>query len=118
MSMTDPTVEQMKHDLLDARKSRDLLSVDALQSTLARITNAEAIAVPDIGAPLVVGVGATEVARKELTSSEIQTIIHDEIAELTQAKASMADHLDHPYVVELEQKIALLSRYVQSDKIA
>lgn len=114
--MTDPTVEQMKHDLLEARKSRDLLSVDTLQSVLARITNAEAVSVPDMGALPAIGVGATEVARKELTSTEIQTIIHDEITELTQAKASMADHLDHPYVVELEQKIALLSQYVQSDK--
>lgn len=113
--MTDPTVEQMKHDLLEARKSRDLLSVDALQATLSRITNAEAVSVPDMGALPAIGVGATEVARKELTSNEVQTIIHDEIAELTQARASMADHLDHPYVVELEQKIALLKRYVQPD---
>lgn len=112
--MTDATVEQMKHDLLEARKSRDQLSVDALQSALTRITNAEAVAVPDIGVSPMVGVGATEVARKELASNEIQTLIQDEIAELTQAKASMASHQDHPYAVELGQKIALLSRYVRS----
>jgi len=111
--MTDPTVEQMKHDLLEARKSRDQLSVDALQSALTRITNAEAVAVPDFGVLPSLGVGATEVARQELTSNEVQAIIHDEIAELTQANASMADQQDHPYAVELGQKITLLSRYVQ-----
>ena len=69
MFMTDAVVEQMKHDLLEARKSRDLLSVDALQSVLARITNAEAVPMSDVSAPLTIGVGATEVARKELTST-------------------------------------------------
>jgi len=110
--VTDAIVEQMKHDLLDARKARDQLNVAALQSVLTRITNAEAVTVPDVGASMVVGVGATEAARKELTSAEVQTLIHDEIAELTTAKASMTDHADHPYAVELEQKIALLSRYI------
>ncbi|HJP96152.1 MAG TPA: hypothetical protein VJ843_02145 [Candidatus Saccharimonadales bacterium] len=114
--MTDATIEQMKHDLLDARKARDQLTVAALQSVLARITNAEAVAIPDTGMPMLVGVGAAEVARKELTGAEIQTLIHDEIAELHAAKESMADHADHPYAVELDQKIALLSRYVDSSK--
>lgn len=112
--MTDAIVEQMKHDLLDARKARDQETVNALQAVLTRITNAEAVSVPDAGAPMLVGVGATEVARRELASTEIQTLIHDEIAELTAAKASMADHADHPYAIELDQKIAILSRYVDS----
>lgn len=105
----DNTLERLQQDLLVARKNREQLTVDTLQSALTRITNAEAVA-PTIDSHNV-GVGSTEAVRKVLTAQEIQQLIQQEIDELAEARASMAAHPDHPYVAELAKKIAILSRY-------
>ena len=72
---------------------REPIAVDTLQAALTRITNAEAVSISPIAS--VIGVGATEVPRKILSPEDIQTIIRQEIEELTQAHASMAAYSGH-----------------------
>jgi uncharacterized protein len=103
-------VDQLTQDLLQARKARDRITVEALQAALTRITNAEAVsATPNQTG--VVGVGTTEATRKVLSDEEILDIIYEELKELTEAHASMESHPDHPYALNLAKKIAILSRY-------
>ena len=111
-------MEQLRADFLQARKSRDQLAANALQSLLARISNAEAVAVQTAGAAnnapaagMHVGVGSTEVPRKMLAEEDIQRLIREEIGELSSALDSMAQLPDHAYAGELRQKIAILSKY-------
>jgi uncharacterized protein YqeY len=68
-------------------KARDRIAVAALRSTLAAIDNAEAVdrdasvderlAIEQIP----IGVGAAEVARRALTATQVEDIVHAEVAE-------------------------------------
>lgn len=106
------TINRIKSDLLTARKERDQVKTTALQSLLARVSNAEAVAAPAGEYVARVGVGSTEAKRRALTDQDIQRIISDEINELKQALLHMADHPDHPYAAELQQKIDQLTQYL------
>lgn len=68
-----------------AMKARDRHAASALRSALAAIDNAEAVDVAPSGAGAVeqsaVGLGAAEVARRELTEADIAGIVRAEIAE-------------------------------------
>lgn len=101
---------QIQQDLLQARRNRDQLKVDALQSLLTRITNAEAVPVAGHhnGAA---GVGSTEVQRRTLSDADVQNLIQQEINELSEAYAGMSGHHDHPYAQELAGKRAIIQRY-------
>ena len=103
-------VARMQADLLQARKQRDQLTVEALQGVLARITNAEAV-VPAANLDGAVGVGATEAARRELSDADIQSLIQAEVAEIKEALRAMSAHPDHPYAVDLTQKLVILEHY-------
>lgn len=81
---------RLKAALKVAMKARDAAAVNGLRTALAAIDNAEAVAVPaSTAAPLVegviagaaAGVGATEVARRELTEDEVVAIVAAEVAE-------------------------------------
>ncbi|HYZ66568.1 MAG TPA: glutamyl-tRNA amidotransferase [Mycobacterium sp.] len=82
--------------LLSARKDRDSARVSALRSALSAIDNAE---IPDNAAvdasssgPIagaVVGVGAAEVARRELSDDEIRCLMQAEIDERLAAAAQI-----------------------------
>lgn len=78
----------LRSDLLHARKQRDTVRVAAIRSALSAIDNAET---PDtahtstrIDGPIahsVAGLGAAEVARRELTEAEILALLRAEIDE-------------------------------------
>ncbi len=78
----------LRASLLAARKKRDSTRATALRSVLSAIDNAEApVAVPVQGlasgqiAGAVKGLGATEVARRELSDEQIRDLVRSEIDE-------------------------------------
>ncbi|HEX9998969.1 MAG TPA: hypothetical protein VGB74_00825 [Actinoplanes sp.] len=87
--MTENPLRQRLRDALPtAMKARDRAAVAALRATIAAIDNAEAIVPADDGTrpslaieQLPIGVGATEVARRVLTKSDVERIVRAEIAE-------------------------------------
>jgi uncharacterized protein YqeY len=100
--MTEPATtwrETLRAELLTARKERDQTRVSALRSALSAIDNAET---PDETTPVVTpdgaiagagsGLGSTEVARRQLTDSEIQALLRGEIDERLRAAEQLADH--------------------------
>lgn len=115
--------QQMRRALPAALKARDEVTVSALRSTLAAIENAEAVATsgtptPVIGTGGVVGaasgVGATEVARRELSDREVALIVRSEITERQGAAAvyEPAGHTDHAR--RLRAEAAVLSKYLDT----
>lgn len=90
----------LRDALLVARKDRDAARVSALRSALSAIDNAE---IPDdarVDAPSsatiaggVVGLGAAEVARRELSDAQIRSLVQGEVDErLAAAKQIGATH--------------------------
>lgn len=77
----------LRDALLAARKERDTSRVSALRSALSAIDNAETpdgvILEPTVGiiAGAVVGLGAAEVARRELSDAQIRELMRREIDE-------------------------------------
>jgi uncharacterized protein YqeY len=85
-----------------AMKARDKPAVTALRSALAAIDNAAAVAPgdpvepqPGAFAQAAIGLGVTEVARREQDEAEIERIVRAEIAERL-AAADEYDRLDRP----------------------
>jgi uncharacterized protein YqeY len=81
---------RLNQALRDAMRSRDQVATSALRSALAAIANAEAVAASaqpaaasgsEHFAGAAAGLGATEVARKELTEPAVRAIVRAEIAD-------------------------------------
>ncbi|HYK33535.1 MAG TPA: hypothetical protein VEV63_16310 [Streptosporangiaceae bacterium] len=85
--------------LKDAIRARDTIAASALRTTLSAIANAEAVGT-ETHAPAVVGsphfagatagLGAAEVARRQLTAADVDAIVRAEIAEREQAAGQYA----------------------------
>ncbi|MGO4443117.1 glutamyl-tRNA amidotransferase [Mycobacterium sp. 2YAF39] len=78
----------LREALLAARKQRDATRVSALRSALSAIDNAETPDAVEVDAPAsttiaggVVGLGAAEVARRELSDAQIRRLLRAEIDE-------------------------------------
>lgn len=88
-----PVRQRLRDALPPAMKARDRVAVAAIRATLAAIDNAEAVRTDDgTGSSLAVehlpiGVGATEVARQELTDEDVAAIVRAEVAERESAAA-------------------------------
>jgi uncharacterized protein YqeY len=79
---------KLRESLLTARKDRDTARIAALRSALSAIDNAETPEPVDIKtgssgtiAGSVAGLGATEVARRELSDEQIRDLLRAEIDE-------------------------------------
>ena len=79
---------RLRDALLAARKDRDATRTSALRSALAAIDNAETPDGPTLDAPTggkiaggVVGLGAAEVTRRNLTDEQIRALLRNEIDE-------------------------------------
>jgi uncharacterized protein len=85
---------RLREALLSARKDRDAARVSALRSALSAIDNAETPDNARVDAPSsgtiaggVVGLGAAEATRRELSDAQIRELVHAEIDErLTAAR--------------------------------
>lgn len=93
---------------------RNRTKTEALQSVLARISNAEAVPIPESQESTTtnMGVGSTEVARRTLTEQDIRQIIQDELDELEDAIASMAGAPGNPYATDLKRKANIFEAYL------
>jgi uncharacterized protein YqeY len=96
--MSDATVwrTKLRDELLAARKDRDATRVAALRSALSAIDNAETpdhvrVEAASSGtiANAVVGLGAAEVARRELSDAQIRELMHAEIDERLTAASTI-----------------------------
>lgn len=89
--------ETLRDALLAARKERDATRVSALRSALSAIDNAETPDTVDVDAPKseaiaggVVGLGAAEVARRELSDAQIRDLLRAEVDERLAAAEQIA----------------------------
>lgn len=73
--------EQMQADLVSALKGGDLIAVSVLRTTLAAVSNAEAVD-PGPGAPLIRAGLFGDVERRRLSAADIAAIVDRERAEL------------------------------------
>ena len=86
------TYARLRADLTAALKARDPVTVAALRSALTALDNAGAVEVPaskaegtEHVAGAAAGVGATEVARRELSEDDVRTILRSQVDELSRA---------------------------------
>jgi uncharacterized protein len=111
--------QRLRDGLTAAIKSRDRVAVSALRSTLAAIDNAEAVDRPssldrDLSlGRMPTGVGAAEVARRDLTQSQVEQIVRAELADrraaaLTYEQAGKSAHADR-----LRSESDVISLYVE-----
>jgi hypothetical protein len=103
---------RLRTELLAARKDRDATRVSALRSALSAIDNAEAVDAgldaPSSGtiAGGVAGLGAAEVARRELSDAQIRQLVRDEINErLAAASAIEATHTERAAALRAEAEV-------------
>jgi uncharacterized protein len=92
--MSCPIREQMQADLLAALKGGDLIAVSVLRTTLAALSNAEAVD-PAAGAPLVRAGLFDDVERRCLSAADVASLVADERREL-QATAALFDEAGRP----------------------
>jgi uncharacterized protein len=94
---------RLREALLAARKDRDSTRVSALRSALSAIDNAETPDGAQLDAPssgaianAVVGLGAAEVARRELSDAQIRELLRAEVDERMTAAQDFtaAGHLE------------------------
>jgi uncharacterized protein YqeY len=111
----------LRDALLAARKDRDAARVSALRSALSAIDNAGAVPTATLrsAAPVspdapssgtiahgVVGLGAAEVARRELSDEQIRSLLHGEVDErLAAAKQIDANHTERAATLRTEAAV-------------
>src|SRR4051812_46902607 len=101
--MHPTTRDELRRALPAAMRSRDTIAVSALRSAIAALDNAEAVAVETLAktsaatpsqhvAGAAVGVGAAEVARRELSPADVVAVLEREIAERLDAADQAVRH--------------------------
>jgi uncharacterized protein YqeY len=110
-------VDQMRADLLTARKARDKVTEVALKRALARFENAEAPA-SDQKVNLVGNTGPTEVERLALTDYDRAALLRDEIAEADAAAQQYADGGRGDAAEQLRAETNVLRHYLGDDASA
>jgi len=104
-----PIDDRLRVALKDAMRARDRAAVDALRTVLGAMDNATAMPAvnrdtssgdgPIAGAAA--GVGATEVARRELAVDDVEAIVRTEIA----ARRDQADEFDRLGQTEAAERL-------------
>lgn len=106
----------LREALLAARKDRDAIRVAALRSALSAIDNAETPDDARVEAPSsaaiaggVIGLGAAEVARRELDDTQIRDLLRAEVAERRDAAEQYAASAQAERASRLEAEAAVLT---------
>ena len=106
----------LRDALLAARKDRDSTRVSPLRSVLSAIDNAETPEGARVDAPSsgtiaggVVGLGAAEVARRELSDAQIRELVHAEIDERLTATRDFTAGGRPERAATLRAEVAVLS---------
>jgi uncharacterized protein YqeY len=112
----------MRRDLVRAVRTRDQVTAAALRSALAALANAEAVDAAEAqqdtagGHPTIagslVGVGAAEVDRRELTATETEAILRAEVTERVEAAAEYRRSAHNDRAARLEEEAEVLRRYL------
>ena len=96
-TVDEPLVDRLRAALLDARRARDAVAVRALRTALGAIDAAGAVpAVPLAAggsgsiAGAAAGLGAAEVARREVSEHDVVGIVRAEVAERHDAAVALA----------------------------
>lgn len=118
----DQVQVQLRRDLVRALRTRDEVTAAALRSALAALANAEAVdTAPADQAPVgghptiagsLVGVGAAEVDRRELTAVEMEAILRAEVAERVEAAAEYRRLGHNDRAIRLEEEADVVRRYL------
>ena len=101
---TETLVANIRSDLLEARKERDVIKSQTLLSLVNAIDNASAVDTPS-------DTNATEVARRLLTVDDVKEIIKNEINEMQEASETYKD-ISAEKTEEFATKIAVLKNYI------
>jgi uncharacterized protein YqeY len=99
---------RIRADLRTAIAERDAVRVSMLRTTLAALSNAEAVDPADVPA------GITEAPRRELDSAAIRTVLEAEHAEAIDAAALLARVGRRAEANELRANAAELLRYLDA----
>ena len=111
----------IRRDLVSAMKARQPDAVAALRAAIAAIDNAEAVPAPQTGqaatsshiAGARAGLGAAEAARRDLSDSEQQAILRDQLTAYT-TEADRYETLGQPAAAaRLRAQAHLLSGYLR-----
>lgn len=118
---SDPTPEplrsRLRAELRVAMKARDTAAVATLRTTLGAIDNAEAVApaagpAPD-DSPIAgasVGLGSSEVPRRELTEADVGAIVAAEVGSLRAAAEEYTSLGRAEHAADLTHRATLLER--------
>lgn len=117
----------LRRDLALAIRERDAVAVSALRTALAAIENAEAVSPaaseaeaeakgpspgPSPVAGSVLGLGAGEVPRRDLTDADVERILRTEVAERLSAAGDYERHGQAARADRLRAEATILSRYL------
>jgi uncharacterized protein YqeY len=117
----DLVADRLRAALKDALRARDAVAVAAVRSALASLDNAGAVdpaAGPRTGAGEhvaggVAGLGAGEVARREVGEDERREIVAGEVAERRSAAAGYRDHGHGDRAARLDAEADVLERILR-----
>ena len=103
--------ETMQADLKTAMAARDRTTVAVLRTTLAALSNAEAVSAE--GSRPAVGTFANEVERKALDDDDVRGIVERERAELQASADEYASVGQGDEAEGLRAQVAILDRYLE-----
>jgi uncharacterized protein YqeY len=103
----------LRRDLAAAMRARDAVAVSALRTALAAIENAEAVRPgPSPVAGSVLGLGAGDVPRRDLTAGDVDRIVRAEKAELLAAAGEYERRGQAARAERLRAEAEVLARYL------
>lgn len=110
----------MRGALKTAMKDRDRLAASAIRSGLGAIDNAEAVpnepaSYADGDSPIagaVVGLGATEAARRELTVEDVHEVLRTEVTERREAAVEIEAGGRPDRAADLRHEATVLERFL------
>ena len=110
----------LRDDLVTAMKARETDIVGALRSAIAAIDNAEAVAAPastkveasETIAGATAGVGSTEFERRDLSITEVQMLLSDQMAECEAAAELYESHGQQDAASRLRREADALRKYL------
>jgi len=108
---------RLRQALPEAMRARDRAAVSALRATLAALDNAEAVPVDDRARAIEtapVGVGARDVARRELTEARVVEIVRAEARERLDVAARLTGPAHTDRVARLRREAAVLLRLLDA----
>jgi uncharacterized protein len=107
--------QRLRQALVVAMKGRDSLAIAALRTTLGAIDNAEAVDIPErpipMGGPIagaVVGHGAGEAPRREISDRQIRALVEGEVADRESAAGDYEGLGRHGEATRLRAESAVL----------